>query len=72
MGYNLKKNHYAVHLKLAQYCKSTIIKKKEEELPGNGLGTFYGRSTKLQEYYLMEGLTESCHRKKETPPSIDR
>ena len=29
MGYNLKKTHYAVHLKLAQDCKSTIIQIKK-------------------------------------------
>ena len=29
MDYNLKNiNHYAVHLKLAQHCKSTILQKK--------------------------------------------
>ena len=32
MDYNLKKyillNHFAVHLKLTQYCKSTIFQKK--------------------------------------------
>ena len=34
MGYNLKKNHYAVHLKLAQYSKSAIIQiKKRRGLP---------------------------------------
>ena len=61
-----------MHLELAQYCKSTIIKKEEEEeLSGNRLETLYGRSTKSQEYYLTEGLTESCYRKKETPLSID-
>ena len=49
---------------------STIIKKKKD-LPGNRLGTFYGRSIKSQEYYLAEGPIESCYRKERFPPRID-
>ena len=29
MKYNLQKNHYIVHLKLIQYCKSTIPQLKK-------------------------------------------